>query len=50
MECSVFINVILEVGIHNYSSGHKLELKKKPTPRLSLGTIDGKTIRKFQMS
>jgi hypothetical protein len=45
------ISEILKVGIHNYSFEHKLQLKtKKPTPRLSLETVDGKTIRKFQIS
>jgi hypothetical protein len=51
MECSDIISEILKVGIHNYSFEHKLQLKtKKPTPRLSLETVDGKTIRQFQIS
>ncbi|KAE9523304.1 hypothetical protein AGLY_016252 [Aphis glycines] len=51
MECSDIISEILKVGIHNYSFEHELQLKtKKPTPRLSLETVDGKTKRKFQVS
>lgn len=51
MECSDIISDILKVGIHNYSFEHKLKLKtKKPIPRLSLETVDGKTIQRFQVS
>lgn len=52
MESAIdIVDEIITNGIQNYSFEHKSELsKKRPTPPLFLNVVDGKIIRKFQVS